>query len=125
MITCPLCHLNVLPSFDAPDYSGIAKTGLHDNEIDDFYCPTIISFHQTLRSHFTRFTRQTWQGNPEYRLLVPPFQLLWMDGQKTLRVFQHAQNYDHQDNWDSLASNVEFHEVVRLAQRLNNLKAFL
>ncbi len=104
---CPLCNEKVI------------NENWTEHE-SDFYCPTGVTLGKPphVESHYHRIT---WEGCPEYTILVPPFYLTWMNvrGSKTLRIYDGI----GPGPWKYFL-DIELEEAIVWAKRLSNLKAF-
>ena len=123
MITCPLCHKEVL-EWRSDGYPG---KPLPDNSRASFICPTterLFAGHSS--SHFTRMSR-IYFDQTQYILMAPPFQVCWLYGSKLLTIYDNtlASKMSIPVVPFHKQEKVEWPEVLHWAERLRNLKAFL
>lgn len=121
MITCPLCSKGVLQEIHVGAAATLAY--LEIDELQDFYCPTILTLGDPPRQE-SHFHRRTFQGAyPEYSFLLPPFFLSWIAGKNILRIYNSLSRVEYQP-WKYL-DNVIYEDAIQWAKRLSNLKAFV
>jgi hypothetical protein len=122
MITCPLCQAPVSLSKPTEGHYDKRATLLYvpDGSTDDFECPN---------GHFTRY--RSGFHKPAYGLFVPaynyaitilPWKFTWESISHQCRVYEVA---DHFINIKEQHTMTSLEEVIHLAERLKNLRAFL
>lgn len=101
---------------------------LEDDALCDFYCPTAVTMHTVdghLNPHCSHYFRITGQGcYPEYRLLIPPFELIWLDGRNNLKIYDNSNWKSYDEPWRYF-DQIALPEVVRKAKQLHKFRAFL